>query len=59
MERIRLYLKDHQEAGTKEIAEYLGLSQVRTRAIMKTMGDIEGTGHTSNRRYHIKDRPTI
>ena len=57
MEGIRIYLRDHKEAKTKEIAEYLGLSQVRTRVIMRSMDDIEGTGHTSNRKYRLKDNP--
>ena len=57
MEKIRIYLAEHKEANTKEIAEHLGLSQVRTRVIMRSMDDIEGTGHTSNRRYRLKDSP--
>jgi Mn-dependent DtxR family transcriptional regulator len=55
MESIRSYLAEHKEAKTKEIAEYLGLSPARTRAIIGLVDDIEGIGNTSNRRYHLKD----
>ena len=58
IERILAYLTDHEEAKTKDIAEHLGLSQARTRAILGLMDEVEGVGNTTNRRYHIKKEKT-
>ncbi len=55
IEKIYTYLREHNEASTKEIAEYLRLSPARTRAIIGLMDDVEGTGNTTNRKYRLKD----
>ena len=45
----------NNEATTKEIAEYLGLSLSRTRAILSSMGDdLEMLGMNTNRKYKLK-----
>ena len=40
IEKIKEYLTQNNEATTKEIAEYLGLSSSRTRAILSSMEDV-------------------
>ena len=54
IEKIYGYLVEHKEAKPKEIAEFIGLSPARTRAIISSMDEIEGIGNTSNRRYRLK-----
>lgn len=54
MENIRLYLKENGESKTNDIAEKIGLSPARTRAIIAEMDDVIGTGGNSNRRYNLK-----
>ena len=47
----------NNEATTKEIAEYLGLSSSRTRAILSGMeDDLEMLGITVNRKYKLKKK---
>ena len=55
MERIRDYLKQNGELKTSDIAEYLNLSPVRTRAILSEMDDVEGLGSNKERRYRLKN----
>ena len=52
--KIKKYLESHGQAKTVEIAEYLGLSPARTRAILKEMKDVVAIGVHSNRKYKLK-----
>jgi ATP-dependent DNA helicase RecG len=54
MEQIRAYLQENGESKTSDIAEYIGLSPARTRAIIAEMGDVIGSGGNSNRKYSLK-----
>ena len=54
IKKIIRYLEKHEEAKTKDIAEYLNLSPSRTRAILAKMKNIEAAGATTNRRYRLK-----
>ena len=51
---INKYLAQHGESKTKDIAEHIQLSPVRTRAILSEMDTVEITGSNTNRRYKIK-----
>lgn len=42
------------EAKTNDIAEHIGLSASRTRAILAKMENVESTGATTNRMYKLK-----
>ena len=54
-DKIKEFLETVNDASSAEIAEAIGLSQSRTRAILSEMADeIETTGSTSNRRYRKK-----
>ncbi|MCR4758507.1 MAG: putative DNA binding domain-containing protein [Butyrivibrio sp.] len=54
-DKIKEFLETVNDASSAEIAEVIGLSQSRTRAILSEMADeIETTGSTSNRRYRKK-----
>ena len=53
MEKIRLYLQEHETAKTRDIAELLGLSVARTRVILSEMGDVEAFGTNRNRTYRL------
>lgn len=52
--KIYEYLIKSGEAATKDIADFLGLSAQRTRAILATMDDIEIIGANRNRKYRVK-----
>jgi DNA-binding MarR family transcriptional regulator len=54
MNRIKGYLSEHDGARTREIAESIGLSPARTRALLNSMEDVVATGEYVNRRYWIK-----
>ena len=54
-DKIKEYLETVNDASSAEIAEVIGLSQSRTRAILSEMVDeVETIGSTSNRRYRKK-----
>ena len=54
-DKIKEYLETVKDASSAEIAEVIGLSQSRTRAILSEMVDeVETIGSTSNRRYRKK-----
>ena len=56
-ETIILYLTDHPEGNTAEIADYLNLGKSRTRDYMKELVDnglVEAVGANKNRRYRLK-----
>ena len=54
-DKIREFLEKVYDASSADIAEVIGLSQTRTRAILSEMNDeIEAIGSTSNRRYRKK-----
>ncbi len=56
---IRLYLQKCETAKTSDIAELLGLSMARTRAILSEMDDVEtlGTNRTNRtRRYRLREK---
>ncbi len=48
------YIKNHGESTTRELAEFIGLSQSRTRAILKGMGEIKPVGERRGRVYRLK-----
>ena len=52
--KILDYLKDNGRSRCTDIAKYLGLSEVRTRAILSTMSEVEILGSNKNREYRIK-----
>ncbi len=54
IEKIRNYLKLNGESKTSDIAEYIGLSPARTRAVLNEMKDVEAIGGNSNRTYKLK-----
>lgn len=54
MEKIRLYLQEHETAKTRDIAELLGLSVARARVILSDMNDVEALGTNRNRTYRLK-----
>ncbi len=54
MNRIREYLKEHDGAKTREIAEFIELSTARTRALLNSMEDVIATGEYVNRRYWVR-----
>ena len=54
MEKIRNYLEQNREAGTSDIAEYIGLSLPRIRALLNEMDDVIATGGNRNRTYRLK-----
>lgn len=51
MDKIREYLLENGESKASELAECLGLSAARTRAILSEMDDVEAIGGTTNRSY--------
>ncbi len=51
---IHEYLSKYGESKTNSIAEHIGLSASRTRAILASMDDVESIGMTTNRRYKLK-----
>ena len=48
------YLREHDGAKTREIAESIDLSPARTRVLLNSMDDVIATGEYVNRRYWIK-----
>lgn len=50
------YMAETGEATTAEIAARLGLSPVRTRAILAQIEEIEAVGATNARRYRLNNR---
>ncbi len=50
---IRKYLKKNGLSKTTDIAEYIGLSPTRTRAILTEMSDVTFEGTTNNRKYKL------
>ncbi len=48
------YLKRVGEANVASIAEEIGLSHVRTRAVLAKMSEVEAVGGNRNRTYRIK-----
>ena len=52
--KIVEYLEQNGDATTNEIADYIGLSTSRTRAILSAMDNIEPTGTNTNRKYKLK-----
>ncbi len=53
MGKIRDYLNENGASKTSELAQYIGLSEARTRAILAIMDDIEAQGNTTNRTYRL------
>ena len=59
MDEICCYLAENGESITAEIAKEVGLSPVRTRALLGRLcadGQVESTGGNRNRRYRIAKR---
>ncbi len=56
IQKIKGYLCEYGESTTNEIAEYLGLSSARTRALLKSIEDIEPIGGNRNRVYKLKQQ---
>jgi hypothetical protein len=54
MRKVTEYLKENGESRTSDIAEYIGLSQARTRVILRSMGDVAALGENRNRTYMLK-----
>ena len=52
---IREYLLQNGLSKTNDIANYLGLSPARTRAILGEMTGVEYEGTTNNRKYKLMD----
>ena len=52
---IRKYLKENGLTKTTDIAQAIGLSPARTRALLKEMSGLEYEGTTNNRRYRLAD----
>lgn len=52
--KIIEYLKDHGRSKCSDIADFLGLSESRTRAILTDMSEIEIMGDNRNRTYRVK-----
>ena len=50
---IRKYLKENGLSKTTDIAQAIGLSPARTRAILKEMSDVEYEGTNTNRKYRL------
>ena len=54
IEKIRIYLEQSGESKTSDIAEYIGLSPARTRALLNEMEDVMTIGGNRNRTYRLK-----
>lgn len=54
MQKIRLYLQDHETAKTSDIAKMLNLSVARTRVLLSGMEDIEAFGANRIRTYRLR-----
>lgn len=49
-----MYLRGHETARTRDIAELLDLSMARTREILSVMDDIEAIGRNKTRIYRLR-----
>ncbi len=54
MQKIRMYLQEHETAKTSDIAEFLNLSVARTRVLLSEMEDIEAFGANRIRTYRLR-----
>ena len=54
MQKIRIYLQEHETAKTSDIAELLNLSVARTRVLLSEMEDIEACGANRIRTYRLR-----
>ena len=54
IEKIKNYLEQHGEAKTADIANNIGLSPSRTRALLNVMDEVEPLGGNMNRTYRLK-----
>ena len=54
IEKIEEYLRSHDGAKTKDIAEFIQLSDARTRAILNKMESVTYTGEYAARKYWLK-----
>ncbi len=54
IEKIREYLSKNNISKTSDIAEYIGLSLPRTRAILKAIPDVSPIGNNSNRKWTLQ-----
>lgn len=52
--KIREYLKDNGRSKCADIADFLGLSETRTRALLSDMTEVEIMGGNRNRTYRIR-----
>lgn len=55
MVKIRSYLQEKSQAKASDIADFIGLSTARTRAIIAIMDDVEGIGANRGRTYRLKE----
>lgn len=53
IEKIRKYLDKRGKSKTSDIADHIGLSPARTRAILSEMEDVQTVGKNKNRRYNL------
>lgn len=54
--KIMMYLREHNGARTKDIADFVGLSAARTRGILNSMENISYTGEYTARRYWLNEQ---
>lgn len=54
MEKVRVYLQKCETAKTSDIAQMLGLSVTRTRALLFEMEDVEALGANRTRTYRLR-----
>lgn len=54
--KILMYLSEHNGARTKDIADFVGLSAARTRGILNSMENISYTGEYTARRYWLNEQ---
>ena len=54
IEKIKKYLVQNGASKTSDIAEYIGLSPARTRALLSEIEGVEALGGNSNRAYKLK-----
>ena len=54
IEKIKSYLEQHGESKTIDIANNIGLSSSRTRALLNVMDEVEPLGGNMNRTYRLK-----
>ena len=56
IEKIRNYLEQSGELKASDMAEYLGLSLPRTRALLNSMENVVAMGGNRNRTYRLKEK---